>query len=612
MTRLETISSAKADVQNHLMLLGNEAVALGLMDEGANYFTGYPGTPSTEIIEFAIKRQDDYGIEVHWGTNEAAALEDAAAAAISGHYAVFTAKHVGLNVAADPFVTLATMGVRGGLVLCIADDPSMHSSQNEQDTRWYGRLAHVPIIEPTSPTNAYFWAREAMKLSIETKLPVILRLTTRISHGLGTVEELPRNKREPLPYEKDVSRFVSIPANARVNKKRLNEAFEYTQQLIDSPNFVRELTYGSEDVGVITSGIAASYCEDLSKKYSLDTLVIYATHPLPKEQVYRFMKNRRKILVVEELDGVLEGDIKRLAYENDSDVKIIGKEKISLDYELKPDQVEDAIRDFLNLEPIDRTLIELPMESMLPRPPTFCAGCPHRAAYYDLKRAFKNIDTIYSNDIGCYSLGALPPYNEADSILCMGASIGMAVGYAKANPDKTVIATIGDSTFWHSGISALANAIWQDVNLLVVVLDNSTTAMTGTQENPSTHGKLNIAKTIQGMGIPAFELSSFEYKEFIDLARRLIKLPGVKAIISKQPCVIYENQLIKEEKAKPKGYVEVDHEKCTMCGLCVEGLNCTALSVVDGKIAVDVAQCNGCEFCSTICPRDAFTLKEVA
>ncbi len=611
MPTVDAVQTNPPKVEKKFMLLGNEAVALGLIDEGADYFTGYPGTPSTEIMEYALKKKEEEGIIAHWGTNEAAALEDAAAAAISGHYAVFTAKHVGLNVAADPFVSLATMGIRGGLVLCISDDPSMHSSQNEQDTRWYGRLAHVPIIEPTDPSNAYQWARKAMELSIETKLPVILRLTTRISHGLGTVERGEKNKRKPLPYERDVERFVSIPANARKNKLRHNEAFAHAKEVSDNAGFFKVLHGKDAEFGVIASGIAASYCEDLWETYQFNLAIPYVTHPLPKKQVLDFLQGKRRILIVEELDGVLETDIKKLAFEEKLPITIIGKDMIPMDYELKPNIIEQSLRELLGLPIEDKGYIELPMESLLPRPPSFCAGCPHRAAYYDLKRAFKNMETIYSNDIGCYSLGALPPYNEADSILCMGASIGMAVGYAKTNPDKKVIATIGDSTFWHSGIAALANAIWQEVDLLVVVLDNSTTAMTGTQENPSTHGKLNIAKTIQGMGIPAFELSAFEYKEFIDLARRLIKLPGVKAIVSKQPCVIYENHEMKKQNLKPKGYVEVDHEKCTLCGLCVEGLNCTALSLVDGKIEVDVAQCNGCEFCSTICPRDAFVLKEV-
>lgn len=611
MAQLESETS-KPETQKEFMLLGNEAVALGLIDEGANYFTGYPGTPSTEIMEYALQKKDEEGIIAHWGTNEAAALEDAAAAAISGHYAVFTAKHVGLNVAADPFVSLATMGIRGGLVLCIADDPSMHSSQNEQDTRWYARLAHVPVVEPSDPSNAYYWAREAMKLSIETKLPVILRLTTRISHGLGSVIRLDKTEREPLPYERDIERFVTIPAHARKNKLRLNEAFEHTVEISDIETNVRVFEGKDPEFGVISSGVAASYCEDLWEKYKFNLLIPHVTHPLPKKQILNFLKGKRKILVVEELDGILETDLKKLAFEEGLKISIIGKELIPQDYELKQNIIEDALINLLDYPRKENEYIELPMESLLPRPPAFCAGCPHRAAYYDLKRALKNEDTIFSNDIGCYSLGALPPYNEADSILCMGASIGMAVGYAKTNPDKKVIATIGDSTFWHSGIAALANAIWQNVDLLVVVLDNSTTAMTGTQENPSTHGKLNIAKTIQGMGIPAFELSSFEYKEFIDLTRRLVKLPGVKVIVSKQPCVIYENHEMKKQGVKPKGYVEVDHEKCTLCGLCVEGLNCTALSLVNGQIEVDVAQCNGCEFCSTICPRDAFSLKEVS
>ncbi len=591
--------------------LGNEAVAKGLLDEGANYFSGYPGTPSTEIIEY-VQKVSPPNVIAHWATNEAVALEDAAAAAISGMYAVFTSKHVGLNVAADAFVTLATMGINGGLVLCIVDDPSMHSSQNEQDTRWYGRLAHVPVVEPSDPSNAYHWARKTMELSLQTKLPVILRLTTRISHGLGIVEPTRPIARETIPYKKDPERFVTIPSRARKNKIRLEKALNQSKQLTDNVDSVREIGSNSKELGIIATGVAASYCEDLVLRYDFDLLIPHITNPIPKDMILSFIRNHSRILIVEELDGIMELEIKKLLFDEEIEITVYGKDIIPANYELDPRKIENSVRTLLGLEELENDFVELPVDSLLPRPPTFCAGCPHRSTFFNLKKALKRADVIYSNDIGCYSLGALPPFEEADSILCMGASIGMAVGYAKANPDKLVVSTIGDSTFWHSGISALVNAIWHDINLLVVVMDNSTTAMTGTQNNPSTHGKLNIQKTIQGMGIPAFEIEPFDEKEFISLVRSVIKLPGVKVIVAKYPCVIYENQLMKQENRQPKGVIAVSHEKCTLCGLCVEGLNCTALSLVDNKIQVDEVLCNGCEFCSIVCPRDAFYLKERA
>ncbi len=596
--------------QKGTLLLGNEAVAQGLLDEGATYFAGYPGTPSTEIIEYVFKTNKSESIVVHWSSNEAVAFEEAAAAAISGEYAVFTAKHVGLNVAADPFMTLAYMGVRGAMVICVADDPSMHSSQNEQDTRWYGRLAHLPVLEPTDPENAYEWARRALQLSYKIKLPVILRLTTRVSHGLSSIKFAPPISKPKQDYTKDPSRFVSLPSNARKNKLRLNKAFSEVEEEIENPIYYKKsLSTPQHSLGIISAGTAASYCEELQADLPFDLFISYVTHPLPKNALTKFMQQHSEILVVEELDPVIEGDLKQLAYERKIETNIVGKQYIPLNYELGLENIENAIRDLLGLEKPE--VIEIPLNNsdIIVRPPTFCAGCPHRATYYDLNKALKHQDVIFSNDIGCYSLGALPPFNDADSLLCMGASIGMAVGYSEIFPDKTIVATIGDSTFWHSGVTALSNAIWHNSNILVVVMDNSTTAMTGTQENPSTNNTLNILETAKGMGALAWQVNSFENKELVQIIREKVKLPGVKVLVAKQPCVIYENHLNKEREIPPKGVIKVDMDKCTLCELCVSDLNCSALSLQNGEIIVDGAQCNGCEFCATICPRDAFSLE---
>lgn len=593
------------------IMLGNEAIALALLDAGANYFAAYPGTPSTEIVETAKKYGDSYSAIVHWTTNEAVAMEEAAAAAISGKYAVYASKHVGLNVAADPFMSLSYMGVRGGLVVIVADDPSMHSSQNEQDTRWYGRLAKVPILEPTDPKHAYTLARHAIKLSHDIETPVILRLTTRISHGLAPIERGPVQKLPEIPYERDTSRFVTLPANARKNKLRLLDAFAQMEKMA-ADTFYYKIIDNKNKLGVITSGTAAGYVEDIhALRDNFDVFIPYLTHPLPEEQLLEFIRNHETIIVVEELDDVMERDVKLLAYEHKLTAEIHGKDIIPSNYELDIARILTGMDSLFDTD--TRVILQEEMElevDPIKRLPTLCAGCPHRASFYTMTKVFRHDDPIYSNDIGCYSLGALPPFNAADSLVCMGASIAMAVGYSAVFPERTVIATIGDSTFWHTGMPGLADALWHKANMIVNILDNDITAMTGAQENPSTAGPLSIETVAKAMGAQVWVVDPLQTREYMKVMKEVKKATGVRVVISKEPCVIYENQLIKEQKLKAPPYVEVNYDLCQPCGVCYEKLNCAAISFEEGKVQIDINQCNGCSVCLQLCPRKAYTLKE--
>jgi indolepyruvate ferredoxin oxidoreductase, alpha subunit len=595
--------------QKFSLLMGNEAIAQGLLDEGAEYFAAYPGTPSTEIMDYAFEHKDESNVIVHWSTNEAVAMEEVAAAAIGGKFAVYVSKHVGLNVAADPFLTLAYMGVRGALVLCVADDPSMHSSQNEQDTRWFGRLAHVPVIEPTDPTNAYTLARKALQLSHTLETPVILRITTRISHGLAPITfDKPKSKID-IPYLRDPGRFVNIPGNARKNKQRLNKAMSTAASLADTLDWTYKVISNGNKFGIISSGTAASYSEEIiNGSNTYDLFISYLTHPLPKDKIQDFLQRHEKVLIVEELDDVLEREVKLIAFENEIKVKIHGKDVISKDYELNTLLIRNGINTLFGEKIIKLNTVEVDPSHLIMRPPNLCIGCPHRATYYALTRALKNKDTVYANDVGCYSLGVLPPYNAADVLICMGGSIGMATGFASAFPEKTVVATIGDSTFWHSGIPGLANALWHNANVIFVIMDNSTTAMTGMQENPSTNQKVDIVDTVKGMGAKVWEVDAFDVKNFMKIVKEAADMPGVKVIVSQGPCVIYDRKELKTERTE---IAVVNNEICNMCGICTEKVNCPGIMVVNDQIHIDDTQCTGCALCVIACPRDAINLEEL-
>ncbi len=607
----ETVSKSK------VLQLGNQATARGLLDGGVRYFAAYPGTPSTEIMEEAIKIAPEYGAIAHWSTNEAVALEEAIAAAMSGKFAAFAAKHVGLNVASDPLNSVSYMGVPGALVMCIADDPAMHSSQNEQDTRWYGRLSHLPIIEPIDAQSAYDLAKKAVEISHKFEIPVIFRLTTRISHGLGPVEWSERVEPPESEFKKDPQRFVTIPANARKNKIRHHKVWSSLKEWVETSGLWQEYNNGGK-IGVIATSVSGAYSYEAIKRFEekIDLLIPFITHPLPEQKVLDFIKSHDKIIIVEELDDVLEREIKLLAFNNGVNVEIHGKDVMPWDFEFNTKIVAEGIAKALG-KPVESEKFVVKEDLIIPRPPTFCPGCPHRATYFALERVFKRKDAIFSNDIGCYSLGVLPPFHGADALVAMGASLGMAPGFALSNPNKPIISIIGDSTFWHTGLPGLANAIWHNINLLVIVMDNEVTAMTGMQENPSAlylpmGDKLSIEKVSEAMGAKTWVLDPFDEKTLRKTIKEAAEMPGVKVIVTRRACAIVETHELKKKNEPLPPPVEVDMEKCVLCGICYEDMACPAISlnVEEQKVEVDQALCTGCGYCAVICPKDAFYVVE--
>lgn len=476
------------------LLLGNEALVRGALEAGLGFATTYPGTPASEIGDTLARLAEECGLYFEYSVNEKVALELAAAAAASGVRALVAMKHVGLNVAADAFISTLYTGTRGGLVVVTADDPSMHSSQNEQDNRYYAYLAGAPLLEPSDPQEAYAMAKAAFPLSEGLELPVLLRLTTRVAHTRAGVEfgELPppHERRVKGRFEKDPFRFVIVPSVARRAHKLLLERLERAEALSESSPFNSVRGEGKE-LGVATSGVSYAYVLDAIDELGVwgrvRVLKLGMSHPLPKRLIAQFLGSVERVLVVEELEPLLETALRAIAQESGLKVKIYGKGTGGLSrlYEYDPDRVRSALAQALGLESEAPTAPE-PEPLRLPdRPPVLCPGCPHRASYYALKLALgkEAENTIFTTDIGCYTLGLLPPLAMADHLLCMGSSVGTAGGFARAT-DQRVIAFIGDSTLFHAGLPAIVNAVHHGHKFLVVVLDNQTTAMTGHQPHP--------------------------------------------------------------------------------------------------------------------------------
>jgi indolepyruvate ferredoxin oxidoreductase alpha subunit len=478
-----------SDVGKSRLLLGNEAIVRGALEAGVGFATCYPGTPSSEIGDnfFLIAGESDLYFE--YSVNEKVALETAAGAAASGVRSICSMKHVGLNVAADPLMTLAYVGVRGGMVVVTADDPSMFSSQNEQDNRLYAKLSSLPLLEPSSAQEAKEMAKEAFEISEALELPVLFRTTTRLSHARGLVSLGPLiPPKAKGVFEKDSARFVTVPANARVRHRVLLEQGEKAREMACQSAF--NMVAGQGKWGIAASGMAFSYVADAVRDLGIEekvkVLKLGFPFPFPENLAEGFMRSVDKVLVVEELEPVLEEGLKVTAQTRGVDTPIVGKGPglFSRLYELDPGLVRQGIAHFFDVaynppRPIDIKAdpqeIDLPM-----RPPNLCAGCPHRNTYYIIKTILKdlNVEAIFPTDIGCYTLGLLPPLQMADFLICMGSSVSSAAGIARAT-DKKVIAYIGDSTFFHSGITGLINAVHNRHEFVLVILDNGTTAMTG-------------------------------------------------------------------------------------------------------------------------------------
>lgn len=604
--------------------MGNEAIARGALEAGVRVATGYPGTPSTEIIEALAEVSEEMGIYVEWSTNEKIALEVAMGASMCGLRSLAAMKHVGLNVAMDPFMSSAYTGAIGGLIIVSADDPSCHSSQNEQDNRLAGLHALIPVMEPYSPGEAKEIVKEAFDFSEKHETPVILRTTTRVSHSRGNVRlgniEVRASKGH---FEKNVKRWVLIPSNARVRRGLLLEKWDDIKRDLSHFKYNRFEDHESDET-IIASGIAYGYVKEAVRALGLEEKVnilkISTPVPLPEKLVGECLESSKRVLVVEELEPVVEFQVKKLAFELGLNCSIYGKNIVPRQGELNSDIVVDVLRAFFksNLK-ATATPVDLPKKPIIPpRPPVLCPGCPHRATFYALKRAvgILKLKPVYTGDIGCYTLGVLPPYEMTDTTICMGASIGLANGLSKFQ-ENPVIAFIGDSTFFHSGIPSLINAVYNDSPMLVVIMDNRTTAMTGHQPHPgtgvradgSTTASIRIEDLAKACGVDyVYTIDPFNLEDSTNTFRKALKtLIDYKkpiVVVSRRECVLITvSRARREGRRLPKFRVDVD--KCTGCSVCTRIFGCPAISIVEEKAVIDDTLCTGCGVCLQVCPYKA-------
>ncbi len=570
------------------LLIGNQAVAAGLHDGGLGVVSSYPGTPSTEITEFLSKYDD---LHSEWAPNEKVACEVAFGASLAGARSACAMKHVGLNVAADPLFTLSYTGVNGGMVICVADDPAMHSSQNEQDSRHYAIASKVPMLEPADSQEAYTFAKTAFELSEQFDTPVILRMCTRIAHSQSVVEITDAIPAVLKDYEKNPAKYIMMPGNAIKRHPFVEERTLKLQEFAENCIY-NTVEYGSSDeIGIITSGCSYQYVKEVFGD-TVSILKIGMPNPLPVNTIKDFASKVKKLYVIEELDPIIENHVKSLG------IEVIGKEKFSILGEFSQKTIADAF----GVEAKESVSADSPVPN---RPPMMCAGCPHRGMFYTLA---KNKITVHG-DIGCYTLGAVPPLNALDTTLCMGASISGLHGFNAARGNETEgksVAVIGDSTFMHSGMTGLVNVAYNATNSTVIILDNSITGMTGHQQNPTTGynikgevaAKVNLEALCKALGINRVRVvDPYNLKECDTAIKEELAAEEPSVIISRRPCV-----LLKSVKILPSLNVEAD--KCKSCKRCMS-LGCPAISMKNGKAVIDNTLCVGCGVCKQLCAFDA-------
>ena len=612
-------------------LMGNEAIALGALAAGVNLVAGYPGTPSTEVLETIAKRNPG-NVYVEWSINEKSGMEVAAGAAYAGARALVTMKQVGLNVASDPLMSLEYIGVKGGMVVLVADDPGPISSQTEQDTRTFGMFSKVPVFDPVSVKDAYEMIQEAFDFSEKYGTPVIFRATTRVDHGYEALEVKDAEEYVKHSYEgfvKDPSRWVIFPKlsvkNHALIEKR-NEELKNTLSAYPRNRIVAEKTSGCKK-GIASHGANFQYVLDALGEENARVLRVATPFPFPEKLALEFLDGLEEVLCVEELDPVIERALTYVCGKYGLQVRIRGKKTgdLLLSGENTPDIVRATLKKYLEISEEasgsvksgtvdgladERRGDELENAPALPvRPPVLCAGCPHRASFYAVKVAMKGKKTIYCGDIGCYTLGNAQPLDMCDTCLCMGAGISIAQGVYHMEPDTKCFAFVGDSTFFASGITETINAFYNQADMTLVVLDNSTTAMTGHQPHPGTGRtvmgqvveKVSIEKVLRAIGLTTVEtVDPLDYEASVNAVKRVAELPGVKAIIFKSPCIAL---------TKPAGRSHVDAQKCIACGKCIRELGCPALVLdEDGKKAkIDTSLCTGCTLCEQLCPVHAIS-----
>ena len=569
------------------LMLGNKAVARGLYEEGVEFVSSYPGTPSTEITEEFVKFDDVYA---EWAPNEKVAMESAFGASLAGRRSFCAQKHVGLNVAADPLYTMSYTGVNAGMVIVVADDAGMHSSQNEQDSRRHAIAAKVPMLEPADSAEALEFTKLAYEISEKFDTPVLVKMCTRVAHSQSIVETGER-KEFKKDYEKNIGKYVMMPGNAKKRHPIVEERTRKLAEYAETSPLNREESGGTW-LGIITASTSYQYVKEVFGD-SVSVLKLGMTNPLPENLIKNFAKKVERLVVVEELDPVIEEAVRAMG------IKVEGRNLLPGIDEFSQNKIRKAFgKNFGVGESLE--------DAIPPRPPVMCAGCPHRGLFYTLKK----LNCTVLGDIGCYTLGAVPPLAAMDMTLCMGASIGALHGFTKVNNEaaKNTVAVIGDSTFVHSGMTGLANVAYNQSKGTIIILDNSITGMTGHQQNPATGknikgepaGRIDLEALCRAMGINRVRVADpYNLKEIEAAVREELSVDEASVIISRRPCA-----LLKEVKHKEP--LKVDKDKCIGCKSCMK-IGCPAISMKDKKAVVDANQCVGCGVCAGLCPKNAFS-----
>ena len=600
-------------------LMGNEAMALGALAAGVNVVAGYPGTPSTEVLETVAKHNAGGRIHVEWSTNEKAAMEVGAGAAYSGAHVLVTMKQVGLNVAADPLMSLEYIGIEGGMVVLVADDPGPISSQTEQDTRHFAAFAKVPCFDPSSVAEAYAMIQEAFDFSERYHTPVFFRPTTRIDHGYASIEvkdEAEYAGHESRGFMRDPSKWVIFPrlstrAHAAIEARNVELAKVFSGYARNTIEHGASLSRK----GIATHGVSYSYVQEtiaeqeetgaeLPRVFKVST-----PFPFPEQQAVAFLTGLDEVLCIEELDPVIERELTYVCGKYQIPVRIRGKltGDILPSGENTRDAVDTAVASFMNWPHEAAVSLPEPPVSVV-RPPVLCAGCPHRASFYAVKQAMKGKKCVFAGDIGCYTLGNAQPLDMVDTCLCMGAGLGIAQGIGIATRDTKCFAFVGDSTFFASAITGAVNGVYNQADFTLVVLDNSTTAMTGHQPHPGTGRtmmgevaqKISIEETLKGIGVQTIRtLDPLKLDECVTAVREVAEEKGVKAIIFRSPCIAI---------VPPLGMAHIAEEKCTRCRKCIREIGCPGIVTCDGAVKIDPAQCTGCALCTEVCPFGAISV----
>jgi indolepyruvate ferredoxin oxidoreductase alpha subunit len=606
------------------VVLGNEALARGVFEAGVKVAAGYPGTPSSEIMEALTEIYRIHpNFKIEWSTNEAVAFQVALGASMCNARAFACMKHVGLNVAADAFMTAAYAGAHGGFVVLSADDPDCHSSQNEQDNRYYGLHALCPVFESMNIQEAKDMIKYAYDFSEEFQSLVMMRTVTRLNHARGDLilGEIKKIEGRKYNFDKDRARWTFLPSNARIQRLKQLERYEKLKVFSDNfPYTNLEINDGSK-IGLISAGIPYAYVNDalikLNLREKVNILKLGLVFPQPENLMKRLFENSERVIIVEELEPFLEDFAKKLAFELDVKLEIVGKKYFQRNAELNLNTVISGLTKFLDVPNpfVDLAVKTEDLHVASPRPPVLCAGCSHRSTFYALKLVEQKLNKKFAaaSDIGCYTLGFYKPIEAIDTCICMGASIGVANGISKLHSDP-VLAIIGDSTFFHTGVPGLINAVYNQNNVLVIILDNSTTAMTGFQPHPGTGIKITgetgtivpLEAICRGAGISEDRLwivNSHNLEETTNAIEKAINKEGPKVLISRQSCSLYD-------RSSRKDPVLIDPELCNNCMICIKNFGCPALTLEEGKVVIIESQCTGCEVCVKICPFGAIKTKK--